>query len=99
MRAAFMQAAALIAYVALVALLLRNAERIFGNMGSYLGPLLFISLFSTSALIAGLLTLGYPVLLIWDKKRPTDGVRVVAYTAGWLALFVLIFLGSRLASR
>jgi|GEM_PF-958740 hypothetical protein len=86
---ALIQAMSLIAYCGLVALIFSRGNSWFGPM-SWWGPLLFLVLFVVSALISALVTLGYPVYLIWDKKQVKDGLRLIAYTAGWLALFVVI---------
>ncbi len=56
----FGQATVMMAYVALITFILMNAEKVFGKMDGFIGPLLVISLFSTSALISALITLGLP---------------------------------------
>src|SRR3989344_6608001 len=92
---AFLQASGLLAYCSLVAVVLWNGNRWFGNVAGYLAPLLALVLFTTSALISALLTLGYPALLLWQKKQPARALKLAAYTAGWLALFtsfVILFL-------
>lgn len=94
---AFIQATALTFYCSLIALLIWRGNTWFGRMPSYLGSFLFLVLFTTSALISGLITLGYPFLLFWQQKQTVKALRLVAYTAGWLlfytlcVVFILIF--------
>jgi len=91
---ALAQAVGVVAYITLIANIVINIEHWFGRVQNFMAPLLFLTLFSTSALICGLLVLGYPILLIWDKKRPKDAVRLIGYTAGWLVVFLLLFFGT-----
>lgn len=87
---AFGQALGLIVYCVLIGLVLWRGEYIFGPMKHFMGPVLFLVLFVASALISALLMLGYPVYLMWEKKRVTDGLRLIIYSTGWLVLFVII---------
>lgn len=86
---AFLQALGLLAYCSLVAIIFWNGNRWFGNVTGYFAPLLALVLFTTSALVSSLLTLGYPALLLWQKKQPAQALRLVSYTTGWLILFTL----------
>lgn len=88
----FIQAFSLIFYIGVVAAIMTNAERLFGKMPEYLGPVLFLTLFSTSALICGLITFYFPFILFWYKKQPEQAITLVFYTARWLILFTLIIL-------
>src|SRR3989338_1124144 len=85
---AFLQAAGLIGYCGLVALIFTHGNKWFGPM-SWWGPLLFLVLFVMSALISALVTLGYTVYLIWDKKQVREGLMLVTYTALCLMAFVM----------
>jgi hypothetical protein len=87
---ALLQAVGLISYCGIVALVFMSGNKWFGPM-SWWGPLLFLVLFVVSALVSALITLGYMVYLIWDRKQVKEGLRVVTYTALWL----LVFLGIR----
>lgn len=89
-RVALLQAVGLTVYCSLVGLVFWQGEEWFGRMPNYWGPVLFLVLFVASALISALITLGYPMILIWQEKRVADGVRLIAYTAAWLALFVIV---------
>lgn len=88
-----LQAAGVLSYCGLITLLMSRGSQIFGKVPNYFGPLLFLTLFSTSALICALIAFYYPFMLFFQKKRTTDAVRVVLYMAGWLLFFTLILLG------
>ena len=90
--AAFFQAFGLILYCSLVAILFWQGNEIFGKVPNYLGPFLFIVIFSTSALICALITLGYPIKLYLktdDIKKP---LKLIIYTSIWLFVFILLIL-------
>jgi len=86
------QALGLAIYCGLVGLLFWRGSQWFGRMPYYWGPLLFLILFVTSALISALLVLGYPIILFWKKKQVTKALRLVVYTAGWLVFFIFAVL-------
>ena len=88
----FFQGFGVILYCSLVALLMANGSRLFGNVPNYFGPFMFLTLFSTSALICTIITLYYPFILFFQKKRPETAIRLVVYTAGWLFFFTLLTL-------
>ncbi|MCL4415234.1 MAG: hypothetical protein M1365_00815 [Actinobacteria bacterium] len=85
----FFQATALVIYCALIALFIWNANQIFGKITDFRGPLLFLLIFVTSALISGVLTLGYPFLL-WQKKESQKALKLVFYTAGFLVVYAIL---------
>jgi hypothetical protein len=89
---AFLQAAGLIAYCGLVAILFWQGNQLFGKVPSYLGPLLFLVLFTTSALICAIIVLYYPFILFWQKKQSDKALKVIIYTAGWLIVFTFLIL-------
>jgi len=89
---AFCQALGLVVYCGLVSLLFWQGENWFGRYPTFLAPLLIIVLFSTSALIAALLTLGYPFVLFWKKKQTMQALRLVGYTAVWLVFFIVLII-------
>jgi len=95
----FLQAFALTIYCSLVAVLFWRGNKWFGKVPNYLGPLLFLILFSTSALICSLLTLGYPAVLLWQKKKTDQAIKLVIYTTGWLILFTLLVIVFILITR
>jgi hypothetical protein len=95
----FLQAVGVVIYCGLVGLVFWKGETWFGSIAyTYSGPILFLILFAASVLICGLLVFGYPVFLFWDKKQACESLKVIAYTAAWLAIFtVLLFVSLTLA--
>ncbi|MDD2758132.1 MAG: hypothetical protein PHD72_02010 [Patescibacteria group bacterium] len=85
--AAFFNALGVSVYVAIVVLIMQNAERIFGKVDNLLGPVTLLMLFVVSAAITGALVLGKPVLYYLDNKK-AEAVKLFLYTVGWL--FVLV---------
>ena len=89
---AFLQALGLTAYCSLVAFIMWNGQRWFGHVPNYFAPLLVLILFTTSALVCGIITLAYPFIL-WQKKQTKQAIRLILYTAAWLVGFTfLVFL-------
>lgn len=87
---AFFQALGLVIYITLVSLLLINGESWFGSL-EFIGPIVLLLIFSTSALICGLIVLGYPIALIFNRQR-RQAFKLVIYTAIWLVVFVAAIL-------
>lgn len=87
---AFFQSFLLLAYITFVGLLMWKGNDLFGEMPSLLGPLLFLTLFSFSVMICGILTLGYPFVLFWMEKKPEKALQLVLKTALWLFIYFLI---------
>lgn len=88
-----MQALGLVTYCGLVVSFMWNVEKWFKTIPEYFTPFLFLTVFSTSALICALITLYYPFVLFWQKKQVNRALKLVVLTAGWLVVFVLaIFL-------
>lgn len=80
-----------IGYVAVVATIMQNGERIFGGMNEILGPIAFLMLFVLSAAITGGLIIGKPVLMYLNNEKK-DAVKLFLYTLSSLALATLIML-------
>ena len=76
-------------YVAIVAWIINNGERIFGQAGEYWGPVAFLLLFVLSATITGLLVLGRPVMM-YAAGMKAEAVRLLVYTIIWLIVIVVI---------
>ena len=89
---AFLQALGLVVYCGLVGLIFWKGNTWFGPMNTFWGPVMVLVLFIVSALICGLIGLGYPFLLFWEKKQPHTAIKLVFYITAWLILFVLVFL-------
>lgn len=88
-----LQALGLVSYIALIGTIINNAQTFFGRIDhTIFAPILFLTLFSVSALISALVTLGYPFLVFWDRKNTRQALEIVVYTAAWLVLFILGFI-------
>lgn len=90
-RLGLIQAAAVSFYCSLVGFLMWNGNKIFGGGPNYFGPVAFLLLFSTSALICGLMVFYQPYQLFFSNKKK-EALDLVLYTAVFLFLFFLIFL-------
>ncbi|HEX3100084.1 MAG TPA: hypothetical protein VHQ41_03915 [Patescibacteria group bacterium] len=86
------------AYVAIIATLLQNGERIFGEPNSMVAPIAFLLLFVMSASITGGLVLGKPILMYMDGQKK-EAVQMFLYTLGWLALVTVILFAAALGFR
>jgi len=82
-------------YVVIVALIIHNAENVFGTMSNIIGPIAFLLLFVTSAAITGFLVLGQPIILYFDNQK-SEAVKLFIYTAAWLFVFTVIALALNL---
>jgi len=76
-------------YVFLVALLMLNAQHIFGAMPQPVGMASFLLLFVVSVAVSGALILGKPVLLYLEGHK-LDALKIFFMTIGWLVLFFLL---------
>jgi hypothetical protein len=88
---ALIQALGLTAYCGFIATVLFHGNNWFGKIPEYFAPLIMLVTLSTSALICGLITLSYPLILFFSKKEPKKAVKLIIYTVTYLALFVLLF--------
>lgn len=75
-------------YVALVAWLMMNGERIFGKMQNFWGPVAFLLLFIFSALVTGLLVFGRPVYL-WLNNNKKEAIKMLLFTVADLFVITL----------
>lgn len=79
-------------YILLVAVLIINGSKIFSDGPNYLGPVLFLILFSASVLISAILTLAYPVVVFWERKMTYKAIKLVLYEVFWLLFYIAIVL-------
>lgn len=86
----FLQAAGVTAYCSLIATIMFNGEKIFGKMGTLLGPLTFLTLFSTSVLVCGLIVFYHPYKLFFSGKKK-EAIDTVFSTAVSLFCFLIAF--------
>jgi len=89
---AFLQAFGLTAYCFLVGVIFWKGNAWFGPQTNLIGPTMVLVLLVVSVLICALIAFGYPVFLFWQKKQTNKALKLVAYTTGWLVLFVLLFI-------
>ena len=85
----FLNAVGVFVYVALIAWLGFNSQKIFGKTPSFLAPLFIILLFVVSACITGALVLGRPILMYLNGQKKEALVLFFA-TLGWLVLFLVV---------
>lgn len=78
-----------LAYIALVAAFMQNAEKIFGKADKPIGTVTFLLLFVMSATIVGGLVVVKPVMLYLDGDKKS-AVKMFIYTAGWLFLWLVL---------
>src|SRR4030042_707816 len=76
-------------YIFLIALLARNAEKIFGDKPAMLGIIMFLLLFVFSAALSGALILGKPILLYLEGKK-REALEFFGFTLGWIFIFLLV---------
>ncbi|OGD56434.1 hypothetical protein A3I57_03525 [Candidatus Beckwithbacteria bacterium RIFCSPLOWO2_02_FULL_47_23] len=91
---AFYQALGVIGYCSLIAIVFWRGEAWFGHVPNFFGPLLMLSILTTSALICGLLVFAYPVKLYLKTKKADQPIKLVLMTAAWMIVFsLLVMLG------
>lgn len=84
-------------YIFLVSLVMQNAEKIFGKMENYLGPIAFLLLFVLSAAVTGFLIIGRPIIFYIDGKK-IEAVSLFLYTIGFLFVIMILVLVSQIIS-
>lgn len=87
----FLHALGTLIYIVLVATLMQNGDKIFGEMDNFLGPIAFLLLFTLSAIVVGGLILIKPLALYLDGKKK-EALSLLLMTIGWLAGFTIISL-------
>lgn len=86
------QAILIVVYISIVSLIMNNAEHIFGKMDNVIGPVTFLTMFSVSTLVCGLLVFYNPYKLFFmGKKR--EAINVVVYTTVFLLIILFILFG------
>jgi hypothetical protein len=84
-----LHALAVAVYIILVSLLMNNANRIFGAMDNFWGPVALLLLFTVSAAVTGLLVMGRPAYLFLNGQKK-EGLQFLFYTLGWLVILTVI---------
>lgn len=89
----FTQASLIALYIALIATLMGNGEKLFGKFDNeVIAATMMLSLLSVSVLICALLVLGKPYKLFIENKG-TEALNLVVATTKWLLVFVLLVMG------
>lgn len=85
----FINAGGVFLYVAAVAWLSFNSQRIFGGKpDNFLAPLFALLLLVISASITGFLVLGKPILLYLEGLKK-EALKMLFATLAWLVLFLI----------
>jgi len=85
----FLNAMGTVAYIALIATIMQNGSKIFGETDSFLTPIAVLTMFVLSAAITGSLILGKPVLMYLNGAK-SEAIKLFLYTLAWLAVMVII---------
>jgi|WetSurMetagenome_2_1015567.scaffolds.fasta_scaffold237729_2 hypothetical protein len=96
---ALLQAAGLTVYCVFIVTVMFQGNNWFGKIPEYFAPLIMLVTLSASALICGLITLSYPMILFFSQKQPKKAVKLIVYTVCFLALFVLLFVAGNILFR
>lgn len=83
------QAMGVMGYCSLVGVIFWQGNELFGQPGRYLGPVVVLILLVASVLICGLIVFYKPYKLFFAGKK-NEAIGVVASTAIWLAVFLII---------
>jgi len=87
-----LHALAVIAYIAVVVLIMQFGEDIFGSNNNQIwAPIGVLLLFTVSAAITGALVLGRPAYLFFNGQK-TEAVKFLLYTIAWLFFMTLLYL-------
>lgn len=89
-----LNAICILIYVGIVAVLMKNAQHVFGKMEGIAGPFGFLMLFVVSAAVCGYLVFGQPILYYLDGQKK-EALNLLSYIVLWLILstgVTLVFL-------
>ena len=98
LQSSFLCALGTVAYIAVVATIMTNAEQSFGEMPKMLAPIAFLTLFVVSAAITGSLVLGRALMMYLDGVKK-GAVKQLGMTIAWLAMFLILFFGVLLINK
>lgn len=87
------QALGIAGYCTLVATFIFNIEKILGDgPEEFFGPITFLLLFSTSALVCGLIVFYEPYRLFFLRNKKKEAINLVVATTAWLFVAFSVFL-------
>jgi len=87
----FLHALATLVYITFVSTLMQNGERLLGKTDNFFSPIIFLLLFTLSAIIVSALIVGKPIMLYLDGKKK-EAVGFFLHTVGWMAGFTVVVL-------
>jgi len=92
----FLQATGLLLYITLIATFMANANKVFGPVDNFAGPIAFLLLFVVSAIITSSTVLARAGFLFWEK-RYKESFTLLGWTLTWaifylISVFVILFL-------
>jgi len=90
MKQGFFQALSVALYCSLIGVFIWNFPNLFGKVDTFFAPIAFLLLFSTSALICGLLVFRKPYKLFFAGKKK-EAMDIVVSTATFLFVFLAVF--------
>lgn len=76
------------AYIALVALIMKNVNMLLGHGPEILAMVAFLTLFVLSASLSGALILGRPALLYLENKKK-EALELFCLILSWLFIFLV----------
>lgn len=85
----FLQALGVTLYCSLIGVIFWQGSNIFSKVSPYFGPVMFLLLFSTSALICGLIVFYKPYKMFFEGKKK-EAVAAVVFTSLWLFSFLIL---------
>lgn len=87
----FLQALGVSLYCLFVGVIFLTGNEIFGKNDKYIGPVAFLLLFISSALICALIVFYNPYLLFFNGKKK-EALETVVNTALWLFIAFILLL-------
>lgn len=85
-----LEAGVTVLYIFLTGVTLGNGNQIFGPEPSVIGPIIFLALFIFSAMFCAGTILGYPFYVFWERKNFKLAAKIIASSALWLLLFIIL---------
>jgi len=86
----FLSSALFFSYISLISWVLNHGEEIFKSNSDFPVAIFMLSLFVFSALITGLLLLGAPIYLYFEKEKKI-AFKILSFNILFLAIIILAF--------
>lgn len=88
-KTSFLNALYTVIYISVVAIIMQNGNKLFGEKDNLVTPIVVLLLFTLSAITVGGLVLGKPLMMYFDNNKK-EAVAMFLQTAIWLAGFTVI---------